>query len=132
METRENHVKEYGGYKAHFLETLANHHVTYEVNGDQKEAIPSIVNISFPGTNVETLLTNLDLNGIAASSGSACTAGSIEPSHVLAAMYGNENERTTNSIRFSFGMGQSLEMIKDAAGRVAEIVNRLAGKKGSD
>ena len=132
MEAREDRVKEYGSYKAHFLETLANHHVKYEVNGDQKEAIPSIVNISFPGTNVETLLTNLDLDGIASSSGSACTAGSIEPSHVLTAMYGNDNKRTTNSIRFSFGMNQSTEMVEEAAKRVAKIVNRLAEKKDSE
>src|SRR5690625_1211162 len=132
INTQEERISQYTQFKTLFLDTLTNHNVNFTVNGNQKESIPSIVNISFPGTNVETLLTNLDLNGIAASSGSACTAGSIEPSHVLAAMYGNENERTTNSIRFSFGMGQSLEMIKDAAGRVAEIVNRLAGKKGSD
>lgn len=132
MDMMEQHNTTYKQYKELFLDTLTSHHVHYMVNGDQKEAIPSIVNISFPGTNVETLLTNLDLNGIAASSGSACTAGSIEPSHVLTAMYGNGNDRTTNSIRFSFGMGQSVDIIQDAAERVAEIVNRLAGKKGSD
>ena len=65
-----------------------------------------LLNISFPGTNVEALLTNFDLEGVAASSGSACTAGSVEPSHVLAAMYGKEDERITNSIRFSFGLSQ--------------------------
>lgn len=130
--TQEKRVTKYKQYKKDFLDTLADYGVHYEINGDQQEAIPTIVNISFPGTNVETLLTNLDLNGIAASSGSACTAGSIEPSHVLVAMYGNRNEKTINSIRFSFGMGQSLEMIHESAKRVAKIVNRLAGKKGSD
>ena len=132
MDMMEQRNTTYKQYKELFLDTLMRHHVHYMVNGDQKEAIPSIVNISFLGTNVETLLTNLDLNGIAASSGSACTAGSIEPSHVLTAMYGNGNERTTNSIRFSFGMGQSVENIQDAAERVAKIVNRLTAKKGSD
>lgn len=132
MDTREERIKEYETYKKHFLETLTKHRVTYEVNGDQDEAIPSIVNVSFPETNVETLLTNLDLEGIAASSGSACTAGSIEPSHVLTAMYGDNNERTTNSIRFSFGMHQSIEIIEEAASRVAKIVNRLTEKKESE
>src|SRR5690625_340658 len=132
MDMMEQRNTTYKQYKELFLDTLMRHHVHYMVNGDQKEAIPSIVNISFLGTNVETLLTNLDLNGIAASSGSACTAGSIEPSHVLTAMYGIGNERTTNSIRFSFGMGQSVENIQDAAERVAKIVNRLTAKKGSD
>src|SRR5699024_12868736 len=55
----------YKQYKELFLETLIRHRVHYMVNGDQNEAIPSIVDISFPGTHVETLLTNLDLNGIA-------------------------------------------------------------------
>lgn len=48
-------------------------------------------------------MTNLDLNGIAASAGSACTAGSLEPSHVLTAMYGNDSPRVSESLRFSFG-----------------------------
>lgn len=128
--TREERINKYKQYKALFLDTLTKHNVKYEINGDPEESIASIVNISFPGTNVETLLTNLDLDGVAASSGSACTAGSIEPSHVLTAMYGDNNERTTNSIRFSFGMNQSLELIEEAAKRVARIVNRLAEKKG--
>ncbi len=68
-----------------------------------KNSLPHVLNLSFPGTNVEAMLVNLDLAGIAVSSGSACTAGSIEPSHVLVAMFGEESERLTNSIRFSFG-----------------------------
>src|SRR5699024_145391 len=71
-----------------FLNTLREQGVQFLVNGDETNTISSIVNISFPGTDVEQVLTNLDLAGIAASSGSACTAGSLEPSHVLAAMYG--------------------------------------------
>src|SRR5690625_135329 len=52
-------------------------------------------------------------------------AGSIEPSHVLVAMYGEKDERTTNSIRFSFGKGQTEEMMEEAAKRIADIVRRI-------
>ena len=88
-------------------------------------AIASIINISFPGTNVEALLANFDLDGIAASSGSACTAGSVEPSHVLTAMFGKDNPCTTNSVRFSFGIFNTEENVKEAAKRVSRIVKRL-------
>src|SRR5699024_10453318 len=60
-----------------------------------------------------------------ASSGSACTAGSVEPSHVLRALYGADNERIRSSIRFSFGLHQTVEDMKETARRVAEIVKRL-------
>ena len=75
--------------------------------------------------NVETLLTNFDLAGIAASSGSACTAGSVEPSHVLSAMYGASDERTVNSIRFSFGMANSKENVIEAARKISQVIRRL-------
>lgn len=124
-ELKEDRVKMYNQMKELFLKTLANNEIAFEVNGDMDKSIASIINLSFPGTNVETLLTNIDLAGIAASSGSACTAGSVEPSHVLLAMYGQDNDRTTNSIRFSFGLGLTNELVIDAADRISEIVQRL-------
>ncbi|OZU89863.1 cysteine desulfurase NifS [Virgibacillus indicus] len=115
----------YQGFKMKFLEELEKNKIDFEVNGDLESGIPSIVNISFPGTNVEKLLTNFDLSGIAASSGSACTAGSVEPSHVLTAMFGENNECTQNSIRFSFGIFNTIENVTEAANRVAKIIKRL-------
>ena len=108
-----------------FLNTLREAEIEFEVNGDIDLAIPTIVNISFPGTNVDVLLTNLDLEGVAASSGSACTAGSLEPSHVLKAMFGSRSDRMYNSIRFSFGSANSMENVKVAATKVAKVVKRL-------
>ena len=81
--------------------------------------------MSFPGTNVESMLVNLDLAGVAVSSGSACTAGSIDPSHVLVAMFGKHSERTKNSIRFSFGLNNTEEEIQNAALETVKIVKRL-------
>ncbi|WP_130860070.1 cysteine desulfurase family protein [Gracilibacillus phocaeensis] len=108
-----------------FLQTLRAKEVDFVVNGDRRASVPTIINVSFPGTNVETLLMNFDLNGVAASSGSACTAGSIEPSHVLSAMFLDEEERTMNSVRFSFGLANDEESIREAADKIADTVNRL-------
>ncbi|QSS99060.1 cysteine desulfurase [Pontibacillus sp. ALD_SL1] len=117
-------LTQYKLYKKIFMDTLKEQDVSFEVNGDRIN-LPTIVNISFPGANVETLLTNFDLSGIAASSGSACTAGSIEPSHVLSAMFGEGNERTRNSIRFSFGLQNTEDNVREGAEKVASIVKRV-------
>ncbi|MBD8069261.1 cysteine desulfurase family protein [Bacillus sp. PS06] len=123
--TIEERTQEYTKYRSSFLAKLDNSGIVYHVNGDIDHTLPHILNISFPGTNVESMLVNLDLAGIAVSSGSACTAGSIEPSHVLVAMYGKDSERIQNSIRFSFGYGNTLTQVERAAEETASIVKRL-------
>lgn len=127
-EHREKRIKEYKEFRELFLTELKKHDVSFEINGDPASSVPSILNISFPGANVEAMLTNFDLDGVAASSGSACTAGSVDPSHVLSAMYGKDHPCTTNSIRFSFGSANTAENVSEAARRVAAIVNRLTAK----
>ncbi|MBB5354638.1 cysteine desulfurase [Anoxybacillus mongoliensis] len=107
------------------LTTFEREGIDYAVNGHETNRLPHVLNVAFFGTNVEALLVNLDLAGIAASSGSACTAGSIDPSHVLVAMYGNDSERIRSSVRFSFGYGNTLEQIERAAYDIAKIVKRL-------
>ena len=72
------------------------------VNGDRDRRVPNTTNISFDGVEAESLLIALDLEGVAVSTGSACSSGSLEPSHVLKAM-GLPNARTRNSLRFSLG-----------------------------
>jgi cysteine desulfurase len=99
--------------------------VTFHLNGSLEHSLPHVLNLSFPGTDVEAMLVNLDLAGIAASSGSACTAGSIDPSHVLVAMFGKDSERVRNSIRFSFGLHNTEEQILYIAQETAKIVKRL-------
>ncbi|MEW9700076.1 cysteine desulfurase family protein [Paenibacillus sp. SI8] len=99
----------------------------FVINGHKEQSIPHILNISFPGISTETLLMNLDLEGVAAASGSACTSGSLEISHVLKAMKLPESA-TASAVRFSFGMGNSIEQIEAAAQKLATIVNRLRSK----
>jgi len=72
------------------------------VNGDVIARVPNTTNISFDRVEAESLLIGLDLAGIAVSTGSACSSGTLEPSHVLKAM-GLPPHRTQNSIRFSLG-----------------------------
>ncbi|MEH7379835.1 cysteine desulfurase family protein [Bacillus sp. JJ1533] len=115
----------YQEFKQIFVSVLQEQNIMFEVNGDLSKSLPHVLNIYFPGTNVESMLVNLDLAGIAASSGSACTAGSIDPSHVLVAMFGKDSDRITSSIRFSFGLGNTLDEIRTAALETAKIVNRL-------
>ncbi|MFH5778270.1 cysteine desulfurase NifS [Bacillus obstructivus] len=116
-------------FKQKFVEILEKQQIDYQINGFvETNSLPHLLNISFPGTDVEAMLVNLDLAGIAASSGSACTAGSIEPSHVLVAMFGKNSERLRNSIRFSFGLGNTLDEIEKAANEVGAIVRRVSRK----
>src|SRR5690625_284523 len=125
MENKQTNIDTYQAYKQKFIQILTESEIEFDINGDIESAIPTIVNISFPGTKVDALLTNLDLAGVAASSGSACTAGSLEPSHVIKAMFNSKSDRMNNSIRFSFGSANTLENVEEAAERVVSVVKKL-------
>jgi cysteine desulfurase len=94
------------------------------LNGPEREGLPSILNFSIPGIDGSALLMLLDRAGIAASSGSACSSGSIEPSHVLKAI-GLPPDLTRSGIRFSLGRYTLEEEIVCAAERIAYIVHTL-------
>lgn len=123
LETKRN---TYNEFRNSFLDKIETSGISFQQNGLLDKSLPHILNLSFPGTNVEAMLVNLDLAGVAASSGSACTAGSIDPSHVLVAMFGKESDRLTNSIRFSFGLNNTREQVEKAAEETAKIVQRLS------
>ncbi|NRD75946.1 cysteine desulfurase [Bacillus sp. BRMEA1] len=122
---RDEKREKFTSFKDKFLQALRGHQVEFTINGSLENSMTHVLNLSFPGTSVEAMLVNLDLAGIAVSSGSACTAGSIEPSHVLVAMFGKQSERLTNSIRFSFGFNTTSEEILKAAEETAKVVSRL-------
>lgn len=123
---REEKAEAYESYKRIFRDILEKEGVPFKENGTNP--LPHVLNISLPGIEIESFLVNLDLAGISASSGSACTAGSIDPSHVLVAMYGADAEELRNSIRFSFGLGLTEEAVAEAAQKTAQIYKRLAQK----
>jgi len=94
-----------------------------QVNGAQDQRVPNTTNISFDRIEAESLLIALDLEGIAVSTGSACSSGTLEPSHVLKAM-GLPTHRTQNSLRFSLGMFST----QDEVDRVVEVLPKLVEK----
>ena len=99
----------------------------YIVNTPIAQSLPHILNISFSGVKSETMLMNLDMENIAAASGSACTSGSLELSHVLQAMKIPEN-LLNSAIRFSFGMGNTREEIAYVTQKIATILERIRSR----
>jgi cysteine desulfurase len=103
-----------------------------EVNGEPENRLPNTTNIAFEGIESEGALMLLDERGIYCSAGSACTSGSVHPSHVLKAM-GFSNHRARSSLRFSFGRFNTDEEVDVASVAVPEIIEklrRLAPAKG--
>ncbi|MDR0597818.1 MAG: aminotransferase class V-fold PLP-dependent enzyme, partial [Treponema sp.] len=94
------------------------------VNGHPRDVLPNTLNVSFPGAEGESILLGMDLNGIEASTGSACASGSLEPSHVLMAV-GAGPELAHGSIRFSLGWGVTKEDIQYIIDTVPPIIARF-------
>lgn len=94
------------------------------VNGDRGQRVPNTTNISFEGVEAESLLIALDLEGVAVSTGSACSSGTLEPSHVLRAM-GLPTHRTQNSIRLSLGTGNTDEQVDYLLSKLPKVVGKL-------
>ena len=98
------------------------------LNGDVNSRLPNTLNVSLPELDSETMLMALDLEGVCASSGSACMVGSVIPSHVLLAM-GLPLGLAKSAIRFSLGKHTTAEEISTTAGIVSEIVQRTNAKR---
>ena len=94
------------------------------LNGHPTERLPNTLNLSFEFIEGESIVLNLDLEGIAVSTGSACTSGSLEPSHVLKAM-GIDPAVIQGSLRFSLGRDNSEEDIKRVIEVLPGIISRL-------
>ncbi len=94
------------------------------VNGAIDPRVPNTTNISFEGIEAESLLIALDLEGFAVSTGSACSSGTLEPSHVLRAM-GLPSHRTQSSIRFSLGAGNTEEQVDALLATLPTVVGKL-------
>lgn len=93
-------------------------------NGSREYCLPGTVNYSFQGVNGETLLSLLSNEGICCSSGSACSAGSLEPSHVLLAL-GLSHETAQSALRFSLCEYNTMDEVQTIITKVTEAVNRL-------
>jgi len=96
------------------------------VNGARDARVPNTTNISFDRVEAESLLIALDLEGVAVSTGSACSSGTLEPSHVLRAM-GLPTHRTQNSLRFSLGLFSNDEEVDHVIDVLPRLVEKLRG-----
>ena len=94
------------------------------VHGTGAARSPNILSVSAPGTDSESLLMHLDLTGVAASSGSACLTGAVEPSHVLSAM-GVRPELAAAAVRFSFGSLSAPEQVPQVVDAYARVVAKV-------
>ncbi len=106
-EVQAENQRKYADFAAYVMEQLTANEIAFQVNGDPQNKLAHILNLRFPGVPSDRLLMHLDLKGFAVSTGSACTAGNVEPSHVLEAMYGQAAAAIRESIRISFGYGNT-------------------------
>ena len=123
-ENLEEHNKKIKELRDYYVEQVKQKIPYIKINGDMEKRLPGNSNISFRFIEGEGLLLNLDLKGICASSGSACTSGSLDPSHVLLAI-GLPHEIAHGSLRISIGKYNTKEEVDYLIESLVEIVNRL-------
>lgn len=125
-EEKEKRQQRYYHFKKKIVKALTDAGIEFEVNGEVKpDNLNHVLNIWFKGISTYVMQTDLDLAGIAVSGGSACTAGSIEPSHVLTAMFGAKSPRISESIRISFGVMNTDEEIDQLVATIIQTVQKL-------
>lgn len=120
----DEHNKKITELRDYFINQITAKIPKVKINGDMINRLPGNVNISFKGVDAEGLLLNLDLKKICASSGSACSAGSLEPSRVLLAI-GLEKEMAKSSLRVTIGKYNTKEEVNYLIESLEEIVSRL-------
>lgn len=121
--------------RTHLQQALGEAFVFNTPFDDGAEVAPHIVNIAFPPQDGqpldgEMLLLNLDMEGVMASAGSACTSGALEPSHVLLAL-GRDRDTASASVRFSLGKDNTPDEIDSAVERLATIFQRMRHQRRS-
>ncbi|EHJ57552.1 hypothetical protein HMPREF9318_00326 [Streptococcus urinalis FB127-CNA-2] len=121
IQNRDDNLQKVTHLKSYFLESISD--LNYYLN-ESKNSLPYVINIGFPGKKNDILLTQLDLMGIAISTGSACTAGAVEPSHVLESIYGDSSSRLEESVRISLS---ELNTEKDIS-ELSKALHTILGK----
>lgn len=117
------HLEENLEHAQQLKDTLLNNiaDIDYYLNESQP-SLPYVVNIGFPNQKNDLILLQMDLNGFSISTGSACTAGAVQPSHVLQALYGPNSERLKESIRISVSDQTNIQEIKLFSQKLKEIL----------
>lgn len=124
MQEMPEEMRRLGKLSAHMLSRLQKEIPGTRLNGHPEDRLPGNVNISLPSVRSEAALFHLDLEGIACSSGSACTSGSVEASHVLLAMGLSERE-ARSALRFTMGRETTQEEID----RTVDVLKKIAEQK---
>lgn len=124
MQEMPEEMRRLGKLSAHMLSRLQKEIPGTRLNGHAEERLPGNVNISLPSVRSEAALFHLDLEGIACSSGSACTSGSVEASHVLLAMGLSERE-ARSALRFTMGR----ETTREEIDRTVDVLKKIAEQK---
>jgi len=120
----EKKSKRLGQLKQQILSALPTIYSDYQLNGPPDTTLSTTLNVGFPGLSGESLMMGLDMAGIAVSTGSACSTGTIEPSHVLLAM-GRSRSDTLSAIRISLGWPSSERDIEIFLKTLGEIIDRM-------
>lgn len=123
----QKNAAKYWSLKKQLVQGLKDHDIDFELNGafNEDHMTPQTMNIWFKGVRSDALLTDLDLAEVVAAAGSACTAGSLEPSHVLVAMYGQASPRISESLRISLGMTNTSADIDRLINVLADLIPKL-------
>lgn len=124
FEGMEEHSAKIQKLRDYLTEKVLNEVPFCRLNGDREKRLPNNINFSFDFIEGESLLMMLDMKGICASSGSACTSGSLDPSHVLLAI-GLPHERAHGSLRLTLSEENTLDEMDYVADAIKEIVDRL-------
>jgi cysteine desulfurase len=119
---REN--REVRAWRDEFEESILERCGGVQINGDRSHRLPNTSNVAFEGIDSEAVLMLLDQRGVCCSSGSACTTGSLHPSHVLKAM-GFSDERARSSLRFSFSRFNTAAEVPRAVDLVESVIGKL-------
>lgn len=123
---RDAEARHLAGLRDRLMQRLLDEIDDIKINGHPIQRLPGTLNVSFAAAEGESLILSLDLKGIAVSSGSACTSGSLEPSHVLLAL-GLDPQLAQSSVRFSFGRDNTLDDVEYVMEHLPGIVARLRG-----
>lgn len=122
----QQNADKYWSLKKQLVQGLKDHDIDFALNGSfDDQMTPQTMNIWFKGVRADALLTDLDLAGVVAAAGSACTAGSLDPSHVLVAMYGKDSPRVSESLRISLGMTNTSADIDRLITVLADLIPKL-------
>ncbi|WP_368644929.1 cysteine desulfurase family protein [Alkalibacterium putridalgicola] len=117
----------YSYFKKLFINKLEETDIDFSVNGSMERSLPHILSIHLKGVPSDKLLIHLDLARIAVSTGSACSAGNVDPSHVLIALYDKGHPAIEETIRVSFGLGVTEEAIIKTVEKIQDACTFLKG-----